>query len=122
MRSIGGFAGVDFPVWPDYINTVLPTSAGSIVTFDYPAVPTSTTQVSSSPGFVEIVSQNANVWFCPNSTAAAVPTTASVAGQATQTLVSNAVPLRSGLPPRSTGGSIAFPTTAGGASLRFWKP
>jgi hypothetical protein len=121
MRSIGGFPGVDFPPWPDYINTVLPTSAGSIVTFDYPAVSTSTTQISSSPGFVQVVTQNQNVWFCPNSTGANIPTTQGLAGQSIQTLVSNAVPLLSGLPPNSTGGSVAFPTTGGSVSLMFWK-
>jgi hypothetical protein len=120
MRSIGGFPGVDFPPWPDYINTVLPTSAGSIVTFDYPAAPTST-EVSSMPNFVQVVTQNQNVWFCPNSTGANIPTTQAVAGQSIQTLVSNAVPLLTGLPLRSTGGSIAFPTTAGAVSLMFWK-
>ena len=121
MKSLGGFPGTDFPVWPDYINTVLPTSVGSVATFDYPAVPTSTTQVSSSPGFVQIVSQNLNVWFCPNSTAATVPATNASSGQSPVALVSNAVPLRTALPPNSTGGSIAFPTTAGAVNLMFWK-
>jgi len=121
MRSIGGFTGADWPVWPDYINTVLPTSIGSIATFDYPALTTSVTQVSSSPAYVQVISQNANVWFCPNSTNANVPAAANLTGGSSQVLVSNAVPLRSALPPGSTGGSVAFPTTAGGATIMFWK-
>lgn len=119
MRAIGGYVGPgEFPVWPDYINTVLPTSVGSVITFDYPAI---STLSSSTPHFCEVVSQNANVWFNPTSTGANVPTTSSLAGQAGQSLVSNAVPLRTGIPANSTGGSVAFPTTAGGVTIKFWR-
>lgn len=118
MRSLGAYADANWPAWPDYINTVLPTSVGSIATFDYPAA---STIASSSPQFVEVVTQANNVWFHPSSTGAVVPTTASLVGQGGQSLVSNAVPLRSGLPANSTGGSVAFPTTVGGCTIKFWR-
>jgi len=119
MRGIGGYVGPEeFPTWPDYINTVLPTSAGSVATFDYPAA---STAASSSPQYCAVVSQNLNVWFNPTSTGANVPTSSILNGQGNQTLVSNAVPFRTQIPAGSTGGSVAFPTTAGGVSIRFWR-
>lgn len=119
MRPIGGYASPDeYPAWPDYINTVLPTSAGSVVAFDYPAL---STLNSSSPHYCAVVSQNANVWFSPTSTGANVPVANVLDGTANQTLISNAVPFRTRIPADSTGGSVAFPTTAGGVSIRFWR-
>lgn len=119
MRPIGGYVSPEeFPAWPDYINTVLPTTIGSVVAFDYPAA---STAASSAPAYCAVVSQNLNVWFNPTSTGANVPTSNALAGQAGQTLVSNAVPFRTQIPAGSTGGSVAFPTTAGGVSIRFWR-
>ena len=118
MRNLGAYADANFPAWPDYINTVLPTSVGSIATFDYPLASTIS---SSSPQFVEVIAQGANVWFHPSSTGAIVPTTASLAGQGGQSLVSNAVPLKSGLPAGSTGGSVAFPSTTNAVTIKFWR-
>lgn len=118
MRNLGGFAAPEFPNWPDYIVTAMPTSVGSIATFDYPAA---STVNSSSPHYVEVVTAGINAWFAPNSTGANAFPAANLTGGSSQSVVSNASPLRIGLPANSTGGSIAFPTTNGGASLKFWR-
>lgn len=118
MRNLGAYADSEFPAWPDYIVTAVPTSPGSVAAFDYPAA---STVNSSSPQFVEVVTAGVNVWFAPNSTAANAAPGANLTGASSQTVVSNASPLRMGLPAGSTGGSIAFPTTNGSASLKFWR-
>lgn len=115
MRGLGAYADGNWPQWPDYINTIIGSSVGAVVAWDWPSSIGSTGQK-----YLQIITKNQNVWFNATSTGANVPTTSQLAGSAGQTLVSNAVPLQSALPPGSTGGSMAF-EAAGAASLRLWS-
>jgi len=118
MKNLGAYPDVSFPAWSDYQCAALASSVGSIVTGNLDTG-------SSAPQYVKIAT-NVPCWFNARSTGANIPTTAALAGQATNQMVPASGELQTQIPGGSTGWSLCFGTTGAAgagawASLSFFK-